>query len=425
MSRASRNTQMGTPYAWRRACVPCTTSKRQCTKEVPACQRCNAKGISCKYMPARQAGNSSSSELEIHPPLTEVHHTARLEGCANFADLANPCPSTVSGHILEPPPSEATVSSGSAAMEILPSRDMWFEVPESLLVDHSIPPDLPDASTDSHIDPFIKRVQNWLVSWVTEGRSPLHHHQLYQSEMPRHVQDAYTTMAMYRIKNPGNKYITFRIIEERVTQLLDDQALENSIYPSQDIFSHLSRVQSLLTYQVIRLFDGDIGMRARADAQLSTLLQWSREMLATTEEFLSRNKCPISHGVQFEADFAKVLWRSWIIVESVRRTWIISNYIHQTYLFLKQGWSECPGRIMFTMRSGLWDAPSAFSWHKACIETDPLFVPTIGIHKLFEDTLPDEVDAFSRTVLALEVGMDKMEMWTRGELYRFSRYLGN
>lgn len=425
MSQTSWNTQTGTPYAWRRACVPCTTSKRQCTKEVPACRRCHAKGMSCKYMPARQAENPSSTELEIHAPLTEVQHTTLSEECANLDDLATPLPPLVSGHILELPPSQATVSSGFAAMAILPSRDMWFEAPESLLVDHSIPQDLPDTSADSHLDSFIKCIQNWLVNWVTEGRSPLHHHQLYQPGMPRHVQDAYTTMAMYRIKNPGNTYITFRIIEERVTQLLDDQALENSIYPSQDIFSHLSRVQSLLTYQVIRLFDGDIGVRARADAQLSTLAQWSREMLAATEEFLSRNKCPISHGVQFETEFAKVIWRSWIIVESVRRTWIVSNYIQQTYLFLKQGWSECPGRVMFTMRSGLWDAPSAFSWHKACLENDPLFVPTIGIQKLFEDTLHDEVDAFSHAILTLELGMEKMEMWTRGELYRFSRHISN
>jgi hypothetical protein len=216
---------------------------------------------------------------------------------------------------------------------------------------------------------------------------------------------------MYISRNSKNEDTAFQIISDRATQLIDDQALEDTVCDSRDMFIHLSRVQGLLTYQVIRLFDGNIRMRAQADAQLHVLFKWNRDMMEATRQYLSEPRFPIFHNL--DSDAATAIWDSWILVESIRRTWLIANYVQQVYLYFKLGWSECPGRVLFTMRSGLWDAPSELVWEKTSREHGPLFVSVVDNEMLLAEIRSDEVDAFGHAILAIELGLERMERWVR------------
>lgn len=288
-------------------------------------------------------------------------------------------------------------------------KDAWFLTPESFTEDHSIPQPNAAPIADSHLKYFIGCVQNWLGDWITEGRSPLHHIRLYRLGMPRHVQDAYTTVALYMARNPKTEDVSFQIISDRAAQLVDDQALQDIVCDSRDMFGHLSRVQGLLTYQVIRLFDGNIRMRAQADSQVPLLFEWARDMMEATRECISQQRLPTYHHIT--SDAATAVWDTWILVESIRRTWLVANYVQQVYLYWKLGCSECPGRVLFTLRNGLWDVPSALEWEIMYREQDPLFVPIADEEVLFAKARSDEVDAFGHAIVAIEHGLEKFRRW--------------
>ncbi|KAI1450425.1 hypothetical protein F5Y02DRAFT_368760 [Annulohypoxylon stygium] len=480
---------------WRRACTNCTKAKRQCTKGLPMCRRCADKRIPCVYPPARRMvraeteaamasalsalpsdGNASAdaplmSQNEGHnavsgdlgfPPLTLT--PAEIAGSAVRCRAATPPPMRIA---------EEPQSHPQPLPDATPSSDDWFLTPESWSADFTPPPDQPAAVMDGVIRRFVESVQDWLRRWVTEGSSPLHHRHLYRDKMPRHVQDAYTAIAMYHTLPPNTPNPNFqrkpsttndarvtahRILDDRVTQLLEDQALSSSLGQTPDIFDHLSRVQALLAYQTIRLFDGDVRMRAAGEALIPTLAQWSRQLLDCARETLTRNARYLHELVdagyftrnEFGGGGGRVrcgwdwdspgsdsstgsteseggscseegLWRAWILVESVRRSWSIATYIQEIYLYMKQGWSECPGRVMITMRGGLWDAASPYAWYRrACREGDALFLPTTRTESLFRERCPEDIDEFSFLIVELGFGQARVERWI-GEKGRDSR----
>ncbi|KAI1134363.1 hypothetical protein F5Y05DRAFT_233800 [Hypoxylon sp. FL0543] len=425
---------------WRRACTNCTKSKRQCTKGVPACRRCVDRGIPCVYPPARRIAHAEAAEPTNPPPVT---HGAGGSNAAGAGHLNFPpvqlTPADLGGAIggqplLTESPQPSLDDTASAA-----SGDSWFLTPESWIADYTLPPNQPAAVQDSMLQRFIDGVQSWLKRWVTEGSSPLHHRHLYREKMPRYVQDAYTAVTMYHTSaardssaNAEARATALRILDDRVVQLLQDQALETSLGKEADIFDHMSRVQALLTYQTIRLFDGDVRMRAQAEDLVPTLFLWTKQLLDCAKESLTRSSrfladlassnAGSSSGFGFGAGSTSshssgagcsedAVWRAWILVESVRRTWLVSNWLQEIYLYMKRGWGNCPGRVTITMRGGLWDAATPYAWSKACREQGALFLPTTRTDSLFYERCPEDIDEFSSFVVEISYGVDKFERW--------------
>jgi hypothetical protein len=227
--------------------------------------------------------------------------------------------------------------------------------------------------------------------------------------MPRHVQDAYTTVLSYMAKTSKTKDTISRIIQDRLAQLIEDQTLD--VCAPRDIFSHLSRVQALLTYQTICLFDGDGNMTSLAEAHMSTLFEWSNDMLEATKLFSLLDNSTVFSCPDAALDTASVAWKFWILIESVRRCWLVANYVQRMYLFLKFGQSQCPGRVLFTMRQGLWDARSATAWREVCQNHGPLFVPIADNGILLDEINSDEVDPFGYAILTAEFGLETVQQW--------------
>ncbi|KAI0109931.1 hypothetical protein F4814DRAFT_424995 [Daldinia grandis] len=428
---------------WRRACVGCTKSKRQCTKAVPACRRCATKGIPCVYPPARQTNN-----LHMGAGAAAAVHSARPSARPSaipsaITGSANPLPmichdndrsrnddinfyplQLTQSDLVEDMISRATayhsqpsISNNSSAV----ATGLWFLAPESWVTDHSsCTPNQPELTQDRLLQRFVSSVQDWLRRWVTDGGSPLHHHQLYREKMPRCVQDAHSAIALYHMttcSNADTRATTARVLEDRVTQLLEDQTFEASLRAGEemDTFDHICRVQSLLTYQAIRLLDGDIRMRAQAEALIPTLFRWTQQLLDCTKNSLTqpaRFLAGIAESYPIVADSEDaILWKAWILVESTRRTWLVANYLQETYLYMKRGWSECPGRVPNTMHGCLWDATSAYAWSKGCREAETVLISTQRAEKLLFETKPEDLDEFSLLIVELRYGMERIEKW--------------
>ncbi|OTB06422.1 hypothetical protein M426DRAFT_318833 [Hypoxylon sp. CI-4A] len=312
------------------------------------------------------------------------------------------------------------------------TEEPWFLTPESWIADYHAPPEQPDMVQEEVLHRFVDKVRGWLRRWGSEGSSPLHHRYLYRERMPRPVQDAYSAVSMYHASvSSGSvdvRITAAQVLEDRVSQLLEDQALESSLLAAggkeMHIFDQLSRVQALLTYQTIRLFDGDVRMRAQAEELIPTLFQWTRELLDCAKENLTRPSqfladiaaCTSSLQVTFTRSGVNeaseyTSWRAWILVESVRRTWVVANHLQEIYLYWKRSWSECPGRVAITMQGGLWDAASPYAWSRACRDNGTLFLSTKRTECLFYERCPEDVDEFSWIILELSYGVDRMERW--------------
>ncbi|KAI0419195.1 hypothetical protein F5X98DRAFT_335504 [Xylaria grammica] len=437
----------GTPRstAWRRACAACTRAKRQCTKQVPRCRRCLEKGLQCTYPPPRRLEISATAGVSgqsLHPNSTALYldesplatsagianplHTPGDSAFALFqmteADLENPVLPAELGATGGPP--QAAVSPDT----MLSLQGAWFLSPESWITEFTEPPSMTIRETEKSLRQYIEQVQSWMRQWVTEGHSPLHHRELYSFHMPRHTQDAYTSMTMYMSKTRDTEATVHRILEDRVSQMLQDQAVEASLGNASgdglSIFDHLSRVQSLLCYQLVRLFDGDIRMRGQAEVLIPTLFLWNKQMLESVKDSLRRpelflvsspfnvNLPPNTSQTTASSLFPpKAVWRAWIIAESVRRTWQVTNIVQEVYQFFKRGWSECPGRLPSTMRKTLWDAPSAYSWTRELKDgKNPLLIPLVGLEEILPQISPVEVDDLNLAAIGL-YGMEKVDQW--------------
>ncbi|KAI0458785.1 hypothetical protein F5B21DRAFT_459423 [Xylaria acuta] len=389
------------PTAWRRACVTCTKAKRQCSKQVPRCRRCLDKGLLCTYPPPRRPEPSAAAGVgetsrSLHLPSAALHLDggsagAAPEDVANHLDVSEDpafaflqmTEADFDGLALPPEdrPSGGSQQTPAPSDALASPRGPWFLAPESWATMYTEPPPVALRETERSLKRYIEQVQLCMRQWVTEGHSPLHHRELHSFHMPRHTQDAYTAMTMYMSKTCETEATVHRILEDRVSQLLQDQAVEASLGNASgdglSIFNRLSRVQSLLCYQLIRLFDGDIRMRGQAENLIPTLFSWNKQLLESAKESLGHPErflasSPFDLNPQPNASYAtgssslspKAVWQAWIIAESVRRTWQATNVVQAVYQFFKRGWAECPGHLPSTLRRALWDAPSAYSWTK-------------------------------------------------------------
>lgn len=305
----------------------------------------------------------------------------------------------------------------------------------------------------------VQQVQSWVKQWVEEGSNMFVHKRLYnsyenhddgrgRSHLPRCIQDAYTACAAYSARTEMNREMILGIIEDRVATLLDEEGdpdelvIENGVEdqfndlfatatlrienggqtkakPSKprSVLDHVARVQALLIYQTIRLFDGDPRSRMMAESLIPVLSRWCKQMLDSALLSSQYVKSATSVTAKGQANFEKKLesdWNAWILAESVRRTWLVAGHMQCTYRLLSYGFTVCPGGLMFTTRAGLWQAESAYEWWSKFREKDVLFCPSLesGKHLLKPGvTSPDDVDDFGRFVLKIIEGEERVNKW--------------
>ncbi|KAI8956159.1 hypothetical protein F4801DRAFT_4338 [Xylaria longipes] len=436
------------PTAWRRACVTCSKAKRQCSKQVPRCRRCLEKNLPCRYPPPRRPETSAAAGVEetsLHLTSTALHLDEGLvtapadvathlgvSGDSAF-DFLQMTEADVEGLALPPDdqPSGGSSETPASPDALVSQRGLWFLAPESWATVQTEPPTTTTIDTERALKQYIAQMQLCMRQWVTKGHSPLHHRELHTFHMPRHTQDAYTAMTMYMSKTRETEPTVYRILEDRVSQLLQDQDVEASLGNTNgdgmSIFNRLNYVQSLLCYQLIRLFDGDIRMRGQAENLIPILFSWNKQMLESAKDSLGHPErflasSPFNPSPQPNASTAtgssslspKAIWQAWIIAESVRRTWQATNVMQATYLFLKCGFSECPGHLPSTLRRALWDAPSAYFWTKELSGgKDPLLLPMVRLEELFS-RIHVEVDDFNMATINL-YGMEQVDQWLEGK----------
>lgn len=426
-----------------KACESCAKSKRKCGKERPKCHRCSSRDLPCEYPPARPSSFVLLQDSSETPPSCETSVASE-----DVVGLWSP------SILLHCPFPDLDLSLAASDMPVdlqlprptpLPLKHLrcdWFMSPETWsseevthlpksVPDTNIPPEPTPPYGNEVLRRFLKDVQQRLDGWVTTGGTTFIHKQLYTFRNPRCILDAQTALALYRSRTEETEDMVFRTLNDRAKQLLVDEE-QHRTSSSHDTFSHLARVQALLTYQVVGLLDGDIHQRATAEERMKMLMTWADQMVDSVRaasDFVSHgdghhsvvaqglglgikdilpdnHRQPLSLITQEE-----VVWHTWIFAESLRRTWIIVQGLYATYHALKKGWAVCAGSMKLTAGQGVWDAPSSHAWAKVLRETNVWFVEGSNTEILFTQALPGEVDDFTKSCMEITYGLERMERW--------------
>jgi hypothetical protein len=224
--------------------------------------------------------------------------------------------------------------------------------------------------------------------------------------------------------------MVFRIIEERAKGLVAEAGLPSADSSAKinsggsmplDPFEHIARVHALLVYQAIGLYDGDIRLRHLSERHIPVLKSWLLEMVQSASQatnlgrsvLSSTSEKPSAHFTSsYIAQNEGLLWYSWILAESVRRTWVIGSAVQVILLVLRGEMAPpCQGGMMFTTRKGVWEAPSAVAWEKLCSDVHVGLMQMAESDRLFAEVPPEEVNEFTKVILEITFGRDRMERW--------------
>lgn len=198
---------------------------------------------------------------------------------------------------------------------------------------------------------------------------------------------------------------------------------ENNVPPA-DSLKDLVHVQALLIYQVLYLYNGDICLRRVAESNIPVLYSWMEQMIEYARHEVSLGVSLISSYHEWEAadlrtsgHHGNLFWYSWILVECIRRTWLVASGIQGAYLVIKHRRAiPCQGGVMFTTRQEVWEAQLARSWETICSEVKVGLMQVADTARLFVEVSPANVDDFAMLILQATFGEERVEIWKNRKL---------
>lgn len=386
-----------------KACEACAIAKRRCEKQTPHCRRCRIRGIECTYPPTKP-GSFNLFDGEITFSVDQDVSTCTPLLYANSPGLGR----ETDAELL--PGLDLSLRHSIAGAQ---QPSSWFTSPEAWKIEPS-PEITHDTICVMDIKYHIQNIHQWLKQWVAKGSNPFIHTRLYQSRFPQCIQDAYMVLSCYFTKTDINELMVFRIIEDRAKRLVEDGLTSSSLGTPLDTHEHLARVQALAMYQAICLYDGDIRLRHLAEGYIPVLGSWIREMVDHASQAACLGRMVASSPYEdtvIEPSCESLLWYSWILAESIRRTSMLAASIQTIYLIHRDGDAPCHGSMMLTTGKGTWDVDSAYDWNKMCSEVNVGFIQLAEAPSLLTNAAPDDVDEFAQAMLAIICGAKRVNMW--------------
>ncbi|PTD03687.1 hypothetical protein HYE67_000623 [Fusarium culmorum] len=411
------------PPTRRKSCAACTKAKRRCDFAIPACLRCSQRRIHCQY-PSRvmreQFSSSSEASVAVSPDYLTTDDSS--------PQLAESLPSDTP--IIED--FNAVISGLDACSEDLGVLEFPLEDNTLKFVEQPWTLTVPSTQDFSHVPQRILNRLQWATDeikrapekMILENQTPWSHPLLYKDGMPRSLQgnkpkhlytlsaptdsstDAHSSCALYIAKNRVNSPIIFRSIESRVNDLL---AAPAPITP----LECLAHTHALILYQIIRLYDGDIGARASAE-RIIPAIEASAVSLFSYAQFdidataIALPTYPIAPTKSF--------WQDWILQESLRRTLLFSFFFVQAYRIMSGcKIMQCDGRLglchAWTLSAHLWNATTPLSFAEAWRDKNHYVVTNAIFSEVLAEAQADDIDVFGKIMISSLMGRDEAEGW--------------
>ncbi|TVY61865.1 Transcription factor gsfR2 [Fusarium oxysporum f. sp. cubense] len=392
------------PPSRRKSCTACTKAKRRCDFALPACLRCSQRQISCQY-PTRtirgQLTPQSESPETVSPCLLSNEPSPEVSG--SFP---------ISGSIIED--FNAIISRIDASSNGLDTFDLPLEDVALELAQQPLTLTGPSTQDFGNVSAHILNRLQWAVDeikeapkkMVLENQTPWCHPLLYKDAMPRSMQDAHSSCALYMAKNRINSPIIFRSIESRVNDLL-------SAPPPITPLDCLAHTQALILYQIIRLYDGDIGARTSAERIIPAIEASAMSLFSYAQFDIEGTPGTLP---LYPIAPTKAFWQDWILQESLRRTLLFSFYLVQTYRIMSGcKMLQCDGRLglchSWTLSAYLWNAMTPLGFAEAWRDKDHYVVTNAIFNGVLAEAEADDIDVFGKIMISSLLGRDEAEGW--------------
>ncbi|KAI0175574.1 hypothetical protein GGR52DRAFT_318804 [Hypoxylon sp. FL1284] len=400
----------GVSSSRQKSCNACVRSKRRCDKRSPTCSNCIKKRLRCVYggrPQAQSAANSADVPLAmdslIRPPSTPGGGFL-LDDDASPADFdvnfGLSTPDTLlqvdsSFDYLINPTFET--SYGLSAASSLTTKTLTLQDYSRMLpmCEGFAPWQLSDpSSTAAYVMSVFKNLH---VTFGREGSTIYVHRNLYLSDTPRWILQAFSMSVLYTNQTPATRGYVLKLLHEHVNSLVET-ASSTALTPREK----LARVHAMMTYQTIRMFDGDVSLGQQAEEDLHLLEFWTNELgklkdnlddLAEADAVEIRSKPPES-------------WERWLFAESVRRTYIISHSLKAFWELLKG--RRCAADMgiwryvhRWTLSKHLWDAPDPVDFFTAWSEKPIWIISSFDLEDLLRSGTRDDADEFALVFLTM------------------------
>ncbi|THX43798.1 hypothetical protein D6D10_00813 [Aureobasidium pullulans] len=262
------------------------------------------------------------------------------------------------------------------------------------------------ADPNSRLNNQIKDIKSYHSEFASLCQTPWLHRRLYKSGMPDIMFSAYRDCVMYSQKTEHNKGLVYRSLEESIDTLLSLEAMTNG-------GELLVRVQCLLLYQSMQLFDQDVRQQCLAGSRMKTLELWT-DVLGDLRD--------ASPELSNKTVQQVPVWESWIYAESLRRTVIASYTLITLHYMLKQdipsqgGWTRSQP---WSICQQVWSTQSSFDFLSVWDQDPPVTVSCLLLDEFLEQDKADAVDDFARNMLVTYIGLDETKQWfkQRGSTY--------
>ncbi|KAF2415487.1 hypothetical protein EJ08DRAFT_691005 [Tothia fuscella] len=404
----------------RRSCLACIQRKRKCDRTWPKCQRCVARASQCLYpneiiLQPQQSINfdavqsvpallpprgqpSSSWQLQQYPTEPSLLFTG-VDGGSPFESHFHP---SNSRSMLDD-----DFIFGSIEDDV--SRQLLQSSAQSNII-QAIPS---NSSLQRRVQYVAKRLATIPRTFAERGQTSFIHRMQFQLRNPLALQDAMSMSALYCLKNAENQPLVFQALEDKCQQLITST---NALLTSK--LDLLAALQALLVYQIMRLFDGDIRLRAHAEVDEQIMNSWGDKLKAHMDNGKQTTPAELntlntgSMTIDYETE-----WQSWLVDESIRRTMITASMLKGVYNFLKLGHdSPTELRVRFTAQVALWTAQSEVCWRRTLEEKGRFEVWVTQWDEEMTEARPDDLDELGIMIMTMLWGPVATRKWLGQEL---------
>ncbi|KAI0186684.1 hypothetical protein EV127DRAFT_500382 [Xylaria flabelliformis] len=413
-------------------CNSCVQAKRRCDRQTPICSRCVEKKLTCVYSRFRAASRPEKYARKLTPctetPLdftdlsfdmdyvedisTNFHANVPVESTLNSIQ------NTIPGNDISMDAFMNLISNNNSS-----SSDHWL-----ISTEEDYLPERPATPADEEVekgyqkmmqfdtwhayDPktplhyIMSRVRGFAGEMATKNVTPFIHERLYHNYKPQCIVSCFTTCVLYTSRTPANTAMVMRALSGNARELVDTEVCR--VIPTP--IEKLARSQALFLYQIIRLFDGDVTLRAQGEKDMVLFRTWLRELchirdnlgdLARLEYASVRDQSPVE-------------WEKWIFAECVRRTILMAYAVIGLYELLKD-----PGFIdpdsawayahRWTLGRSLWDACSSAEFQRAWKDSPHFVIANFSFENFLENGKGEDVDEFAEILLNVSMGVESMK----------------
>ncbi|KAI1148881.1 hypothetical protein F4825DRAFT_76212 [Nemania diffusa] len=437
---------VGVSASRQKNCNNCVQAKRRCDRRTPICARCAEKNMACVYGKTK-AVNRLGKHARQPTDFTESLSFDNLDysplDMPGLSFDLNPFETIPTGFhpsfaTEATPQSTQDTPSGSdisvdafmhfAGHNSSSSSDHWLVRPEE-----GYPSERPTTTAEEELvggwgemascasdnlqawhayDPkmplhyILNRVKGFTEEMATKNSTPFLHQQLYRHYTPQCIVLCFTTCVLYANRTPANTSMTIKALSNSASELIDTELCRVVSTP----IEKLARTQALFLYQIIRLFDGDITLRAHGEKDMGLLQTWLRELshlrdnlgdLAQLEDASVREKPPVE-------------WEKWVFAECVRRTIILAYSVLGLYELMKDPKNIDPNGPWayvhrWTLGRALWEASSSAEFQRAWKESPHFVIANFTFKEFIENGQAQDVDEFAEILLSLYMGVDEMK----------------